>query len=132
MDNGLVRSFTATSDQMNFVFPEQIVKQPAPGRNQHQGSRNFPTTWLSFRASQMKGRREQIPFGNRLSVTSLKYQFRQGLKRKSALLQVTCLGRKEIFFFKFSKCFPISEQCNAMTSNDSEDMGRNICPISNN
>jgi len=45
---------------MNFTYSKQIIKHPAPGRNQpqHQGSRNFPTSWLvsgmGFQASQMK------------------------------------------------------------------------------
>lgn len=39
---------------MSFVFSEQILKHPAPGRSQHQGSRGFPTNWVSFQAPQMK------------------------------------------------------------------------------
>lgn len=50
----LIRSSTATWDQMNFLFYEQMLKHPGLGRDQHQGSRSFAITWVSFQASQMK------------------------------------------------------------------------------
>lgn len=53
-----------------------------------------------FSSISNEGGREQVPFGNRLRVTTLKYQFRQGLKRNPASLQVTVWdsGKNKIHF----------------------------------
>lgn len=95
---------------------------------------------MGFQASQMKAEGNKVPLDNKLKVleqhTTLKYQFRQSLKTRSlALLRISCPGQQEAYntlFFKFSKSSPISEQCNAAARNDSEDVGTDVCQISNN
>lgn len=87
------------SDELCFFWAD--TTEPSSRQEPASRVKEFSHHLCEFSSISNEGGREQVPFGNRLRVTTLKYQFRQGLERNPALIRVTVWdsGKNKIHFY---------------------------------